>query len=151
MSVYVTIDAFEAAFIILISVIVSGIGTLLVLRLYLKKYAPYVRMARQFASQMGMKSQVVQHDTRMKVMQKEAKAKVAKAAIESLPMGGILGKIIDKAGISPEEIFALLQDQDFIKGIKVLMDTFSGVVGKITGKDKTEDQTQQFDQTQFGQ
>lgn len=112
---------------------------------------PYIRMAKQFASSMGMKSQVVQHDAKMKVMQKEAKAKVAKAAINALPMGGILGKIIDKAGISPEEIFALLQDQDFIKGIKVLIDTFGGIKDVILRKDKTEEGTKQISEYQFNQ
>ena len=136
-------DILEIALIIIIATIINGLGTLLLLKLYLKRMnlQPYIRMAKQFASQMGMKSQAVQHEAKMKVMQKEAKAKVAHAAIESLPMGGILGRIIEKAGISPDEIFALLQDADFIKGIKVLLETFGGIKDKILGKEGTEKET----------
>ena len=145
-------DISEVALIVFLSVIVNGVATLLVLKWYLWKMnlKPYIRMAKQFASHMGVRSQVVQHDAKMKVMQKEAKAKVAHAAIDALPMGGILGKIIDKAGISPDEIFALLQDQDFIKGIKVLVETFGGIKDAILRKDKPEKETQQFSEQQFG-
>jgi len=138
----------DVAVTIVMTIVINAMLTLLVLKYYLWKMnlTPYIRLAKQMASQLGMKGQASKHDTRMKAIQKEAKAKVAGAAISALPMGGMLGKIIEKAGISPEEIFALLQDQDFIKGIKVLMDTFGGVVGKITGKDggKGEEQGVNF-------
>jgi 3-oxoacyl-[acyl-carrier-protein] synthase III len=129
-------DIIEAALIILVSVIVNVTITYLVLQLILIKMnlKPYVRMAKQFASQMGLQSQKVQHQKANVELVKQAKAKVTKAAIDSLDMGGILSKILDKAGISPEEIFALIQDQDFMKGVKVIIDTFGGIVGKVTGK-----------------
>jgi len=142
-------DILEIALIIFITLVIDGLTTILVLKYYLwqLKLGPVLRMGKAWAGQMGTKSQQVQHAAKMKVMQTEAKAKVAKAAVEALPMGGILGKIIDKAGISPEEIFALLQDQDFIKGIKVLLDTFGGIKDAILKKEKPEES--QFSQFNY--
>ena len=109
---------------------------------YIKKFnlAPFVRMAKQFASQNGLKSQVVQHATRQKEQNKETKEKFVKGAIQSLPMGQLLQNVMDSQGISGEEIFGLLQDQDFMKGIMVMVNTFGGVVKKLSGKsgDKEE-------------
>jgi len=145
-------DYIEATLIVVICIILNLIGTALLIKLILIKAGlqPYIRMAKQFASQMGLKSQAVQHEAKQKVMAKEAKAKVARAAVDSLPGGGMLGKIIERAGVTPDEIFALLQDQDFIRGIKVLMDTFSGVVQKITGKGESEQKQLPMNETQFG-
>jgi hypothetical protein len=74
----------------------------------------------------------------LKVTQKIAKEKAMKGAINTLPGGGILRAILEKSGLTGEEMFALMQDQDFLKGIKVIIDTFSGVGGfikeKITGE-----------------
>ena len=122
------------------TLIINTAGTLLVLRIYLQRLniKPLLKMARQFASNMGLKSQEVQHTTRNKKLAQAAKQKVANAAIEELPMGGILKRIIDRANISPDEIFALIQDQEFIKGIKVIIGAFGGVVEKITGKGSEE-------------
>lgn len=110
---------------------------------------PYVRMAKQFASQMGLQSQKVQHQKANVILVKNAKAKVAQAAIESLPMGGILQSILAKAHVTPEEIFALIQDADFMKGVQVIIGTFSGIIGKVTGKEKEE--TGHQSELQFGQ
>lgn len=145
-------EIIETALIILFSVILNLSITLVVLILYLKRMnlTPYIRMAKQFASQMGLKSQAVQHDRATVQLAKQAKAKVAKAAIESLPMGGILGRILEKAQVSPEEIFALIQDQNFMKGVQVIINTFSGIVEKVTGKEE-KDVNQTSSQMQFGQ
>ena len=100
-------------------------------------------MARQFASAMGQQSQVVQHERKNVKLAAEAKVKVLDAAIETLPMGGILKQVLLKAQVSPDEIFALMQDQNFMKGVQVIIKTFSGVIDKISGKDKEETVMQQ--------
>lgn len=130
------IEIIDAALIILITLVINAVGTILVLKLYLIRLniQPYIRMAKAYASQMGTKSQQVQHSTRQKQLATEAKRKVADAAIDELPMGGVLKRVIEKAGLSGEEIFSLIQDQDFMKGVQVIIGTFSGAIQKITGK-----------------
>jgi len=107
-------------------------------------------MAKQFASQMGTKSQVVQHDARNVKLAKVAKQKFVDGAIQELPMGGLLKKIMDSQHISSDELFAVLQDQNFIKGIKVIINTFGGIIEKITGKGESEQGKQQSNDYQFG-
>jgi hypothetical protein len=146
-------DIIETTLIILISVIVNLSATYVLLQLVLIRMnlKPYVRMAKQFASQMGTKSQEVQHNTANIKLAKTAKAKVTKAAIESLPMGGVLAQILAKAQVSPDEIFALMQDANFMKGVQVIINTFGGIAGKIMGKDKEETQNTQNQLNQFNQ
>jgi hypothetical protein len=141
----------EAALIILISIIVNGVATLLVLKYYLMRtnLKPFIRMAKQFASQMGTKSQEVQHETRNLKLAKQAKQKFVNGAIQELPMGGLLKKIMDSQHISSDEVFAVLQDQNFIKGIKVIINTFSGIADRITGKGESEQGKEQNIQQQF--
>lgn len=128
---------------IVIATVLNLSITIFALRVYLRKFAPYVRMARQFASAMGQQSQVVQHERKNVKLAAEAKVKVLDAAIETLPMGGILKQVLLKAQVSPDEIFALMQDQNFMKGVQVIIKTFSGVIDKISGKDKEETVMQQ--------
>jgi hypothetical protein len=144
-------EIIEAALLIAICVIINVVGTWLLLQIILIRMnlKPYVRMAKQFASQMGLKSQVVQHQKANVELVKTAKAKVTQAAIESLPMGGILQSILAKAHVTPEEIFALIQDQDFMKGVQVIIGTFSGIIGKVTGKGE-KDENQANQDLQFG-
>ena len=98
-------------------------------------------MGKQFASINGFKSQKVQHQRAAVAMNTNTKKKIADAAISELPLGGLLQRIIEKAGISPNEIFGLIQDENFMKGVMVIMNLFGGVVGKVTGKDEKGKQT----------
>jgi hypothetical protein len=144
----------DIAIIVGISAIVNVFITWLLLQLILIKMnlKPYVRMAKQFASQMGLNSQKVQHDKRTKEMATAAKAKVTAAAIDTLPMGGILKQVLSKAQVTPDEIFALLQDPNFMKGVKVMIDTFGGIYQKITGAGKEpEKQIDSVPNFQYGQ
>lgn len=130
----------DAAIVIVCSAIINVLLTVLLLRLILikLKLKPIIRMAQQAASMMGTTSQQVQHTAKLKATQKVAKEKAMKGAIQSLPGGSILQTILTKSGLSPEEMFALMQDQDFLKGIKTIIDTFQGAAGfikeKVTGE-----------------
>jgi len=107
-------------------------------KFYIKRYnlKPFIRMAKQFASQNGIKSQQTQHQTRMTAQNKQTKTKLAKGLVETLPFGGTLQKIMESQGISGEEIFNVMQEPNFVKGIMVIVDAFGGVASRLTGKPK---------------
>lgn len=103
---------------------------------------PFIRMAKQYASQMGEKSQEVQHQTRNRKLATQAKEKMVNGFIDQLPGGGILKRVVESQHISPDELFAVIQDQNFIKGIKVIIDTFGGIVQKVTGRESETEKQQ---------
>lgn len=104
---------------------------------------PLIAMARRFASSMGEKSGQVRTTKKNQVIVARTKQKIVDGAIETLPLGNVLKGIMERQGISAEEIFVTLQDENFIKGIQVLIKTFSGLAGKITGRTDKNEQTAQ--------
>ena len=131
-------DILETTAILILSAVLNIIITYVILRIILFKLnlKPLITFAKAYAGQMGMRSGESKRKVKNAVLAKGAKAKVTAAAIEELPGGGLIKKIIEKAGVSPEEIFALLTDSEFMAGIQVMVKTFGGVVEKLTGKDK---------------
>lgn len=141
----------DTALYIIVSIGTSLTVTIIFWRyiIYKLKLKPLLVMGRRFASSMGQESQAVQHTAKLKQTQKIAKEKAMKGAVDSLPGGGILRAILEKSGLTGEEMFALMQDQDFLKGIKVIIDTFSGV-GAFVKEKVTGQKSEQSGENQFG-
>lgn len=145
-------ELLEAAFLIVTCVIINGIATLLFVKLAIRKLglSRFIRLGKQFASSMGTQSQVVQHDRKFKALQQGAKEKVMKGAIASLPGGSFIEAALAKAQISPDEIFALMQDENFVKGLLKIKDTVGGLIGKISGGGEGGESKGKISQDQFG-
>ena len=108
---------------------------------YSRKFKPLIRFAKQYMSHLGVKSQEVQHEHRAVIRQKETKEKLAKGFVKELPFGGTLQRVMEAQGISGEEIFEVVQDEKFMKGVMVIINTFGNIVGKVTGKKEGEEST----------
>jgi len=136
-----------ALFVIVFDTIIINI----LIQYYLRKYGlgKVAKFAKMYMSHLGEKSQVAQHNARQKIIAKEAKDKMAKAALEEVPL---LGRIADRAGVNGEEIFALLQDQEFMKGMGVIVDIGDGLLKRLKGVEtKKPENNQPNQQSQFGQ
>lgn len=100
-----------------------------------RKFGHLIGMAKNYASILGEKSGESRRGAKNKILVKGAKEKVINGMIEQLPLGGLLKKIMEDKGVSAEEIFALIQDEDFMKGVKAILGMFGAVADKITGHD----------------
>ena len=98
---------------------------------------------------MGQKSGEVRHNRVVKRMNVQTKKKIADAAIEELPGGEILKRVISRANISPDEIFNLIQDENFMKGVVIIIKTFGGFMNKITGKGEEKSGEQNLNNQQL--
>lgn len=139
------IDLLSLTEIIALSTTLNVTVTILLFKLIVMKLglSKYMRLASAGASALGHKSGEVRHMRKVAAMNEGTKKRITDAAIQELPMGAVLQRVIERAGISPTEIFNLLQDQDFMKGVMVMINTFGGVVSRITGKgEKTLSNTQ---------
>jgi Sec-independent protein translocase protein TatA len=137
--------------IIALSVIINVSITILAAKLIIKAALPKGAMqaVKQFRTMMGERSQVVQHTAKQRQLAAVGKQKMTKAAIETLPMGGAIQSMIDKAGITPDELWATLQDEEFLKGIMVIYRAFGGLIGKITGHEGKKEDASQTQGTAF--
>ena len=143
-------DILESTLIIGLTLILNGLLTIALLKIILVKYnlKPIITMAKQAASMLGQQSQKVQADSRTVKLRKQAKEKVVKGAIEQLPGGSMLQKIVESQGISPDELFSLATDENFVKGIAFILKQFGSltgaIAGKLSGNKEPEQQTQTF-------
>lgn len=122
--------------IIAASAVINALITLIVAKAILKatginRLLPAVK---QMYSMMGQHSQANRRDARQIILAKQGREKMTRAAIETLPMGNAIQKMIEKSGITPDELWATLQDENFIKGVKVIYSTFGSLFEKITGR-----------------
>ena len=146
-----TTSALEITEIIVLTVIINVCVTVVLFRIAIWKLGlqRYLRMASQYASMMGQKSGEVRHNRVVKRMNVQTKKKIADAAIEELPGGEILKRVISRANISPDEIFNLIQDENFMKGVVIIIKTFGGFMNKITGKGEEKSGEQNLNNQQL--
>lgn len=112
---------------LVIIAIISTVVTILYIRRMIKAVLPtgVKRMASAYASMMGQKSGVVRRGKRTKKLNAEAKEKIADGLLKEIPFGGK----IKEWGLTPDHLFSLLADKEFISGIAVLYNTTKSVIG----------------------
>ena len=124
-----------------------------IIAFYMRKYglSKVAKFAKMYMSHLGVKSQEAQHTAKQKELAAGAKDKMAKAAMEEVPL---LGRIAERAGVSGEEIFAVLQDKEFLNGMGVIVDIGDSLIKRLrgTGEEKPKESKPKkvSDQNQFG-
>ena len=89
-------------------------------------------MGKRFASSMGSASGEAKHYKQTIQLQNSAKEKIVHNGMKALPFGEQLEPFIAKMGLTNDEVFALLQNQDFVKGIMTIIQMGGNVVGFIS-------------------
>jgi hypothetical protein len=96
---------------------------------YRSNLKPLISMGRRFAASMGEKSGESKRAAKLTKTQVEARGKVTTGIIDQLPFKDQIRKM----GLTDEQIIALLQDEDFMKGLMVASKTISGLFGSLKG------------------
>jgi hypothetical protein len=107
---------------------------------YIKKYNlhPFIRFAKQYAGILGAKGGASKRDVKLRAKNTVTETKLLDGLIAQIPMGGAIKAIMEKQGLSGLDVFDALQDENFVKGVKVLYSAFGGIVGKFQGKPAEE-------------
>ena len=147
------VNEFDLIYMITISAVINIVITVLFIRIMVWKLGlqRYMRLAQQGATMLGQRSGEVRGKRAVQRQNIQTKTKLATAAFDELPFGGLLKRLVDRAGVTGDELWNLLQDENFIKGLEVLAELGGGLLGKLSKlTSKSDENTQPQNINRYG-
>jgi hypothetical protein len=99
-----------------------------------------IGMAGKYGAIMGKKSGEVRAEKATARMQSEGKGKLLEAVASEVPFANRIITYLREQGSTDQELFAMMTDPDALRGIKVLSETFGGLM--TAGADFLEKRTE---------